>query len=69
MCLYSLALIVYIAVKEHTRINAMQVVQVRSEAQSLDGAFNVLLDMRGGVGDGSLAGKDVEATLGSNFIN
>lgn len=44
----------------------MQVVQIRSKAQSLNGALNVLLDMRGGVGDGTLAREDVEATLRSN---
>lgn len=44
----------------------MQVVQVRSEAQPFNGSFNILVDMRSGVGDCALSGKDVEATFRGN---
>lgn len=44
----------------------MQVVQVWSEAQPLDGAVDVGPDMRSGVCDAEVA-EDVEATLGSDF--
>jgi hypothetical protein len=35
----------------HTRINAVQIVQIRSKAESLNSALNILLNMRSGVGD------------------
>lgn len=44
----------------------MEVVQIRGEAKALDRAVNVLLDVRGGVGETTLA-KDIKATLGSNY--
>lgn len=34
-----------------TGINSVQIIQVRGEAQSFDGAVDILLDVRGGVGD------------------
>lgn len=40
----------------------MQIVEVRSKAQSFDGAIDVLLDVRGGIGDGAVS-KDIKATL------
>ena len=52
--------------KQRTGINSMQIVQVGGEPQSLDGAFDVFLDVRGRVGDGTTSGKDVEAAFGSN---
>lgn len=44
----------------------MQVVKIRSKAQSFDGAFDVLLNVRGGIGDGSIS-FDVEATFRGNW--
>jgi hypothetical protein len=46
----------------HTRINSMQVVQVRSEAESFDGPFDVLLDMGGRIGHSALT-KDIKTAL------
>lgn len=39
----------------HTRINAMKVVKVRGEAESLDCSLDVSLDVRCRVGDASIA--------------
>jgi hypothetical protein len=44
----------------------MQIVQVRSEAKSFNGAVDILLDVRSGVCDLAGSSEDVEATLGSN---
>lgn len=45
----------------------MEIVQVRSEAESLNRAFNVLLDVRGRVGDYSLTPKRDNATFRGNY--
>lgn len=51
-----------------TGINAMEVIEVRREPQSLNRAFNVRLDMGRRVGNTSVA-KDIEATLGGDCMN
>lgn len=43
----------------------MQVVKIRSKAQSFDGAFDILLNVRGGIGDGPIS-LDVETTFRGN---
>lgn len=45
----------------------MEIVQVRSEAKSLNRAFDVLLDVRGRVGDHSLTPKGDKATFRGNY--
>lgn len=45
----------------------MQIVQIGRKPESLNGSFDVLLDMRGGVGDGDIPSNDVETTLGGNY--
>lgn len=44
----------------------MQVVQVRGEAQPLNGALDVFLDVRGGIGDAAAA-EDIEAAFGGDW--
>lgn len=48
-----------------TWINAMEIVEVRSETESLNSSVNVLLDMRGRIGHCSIA-EDIESTFGRN---
>ena len=48
-----------------TRVNSMQIVQVRREAESFNGAIDILLNMRSRVCDRTVP-EDVEATLRSN---
>lgn len=48
---------------KHTAIHAVEIVKIRREAQSLDCAFNVLVDVLSGVGDTAIL-KDSNATLG-----
>lgn len=43
----------------------MQVVKIRSKAQSFDGMFDVLLNVRGGIGNGKVS-LDVETTFRGN---
>lgn len=50
-----------------TGVNPVQIVQIRCKAKSLNSSFDVLLDMRGGVGDGAIPSHDVEPTLGGNY--
>lgn len=50
---------------KRTRIDPVQVVEVRREAKSLDGALDILLDMRGGIGDGAIA-EHVKAAFRCN---
>jgi hypothetical protein len=40
----------------------VQVVEVRREAKSLDGAIDILLDVSSGIGDGTVA-KDVKTAF------
>lgn len=49
-----------------TGINPVQVIQIRSEAQSLNSPFNILLNMGCGIGDGITATEDIKTTLGGN---
>lgn len=44
----------------------MEVVEIRSEAKSLDSTFDILLDMSGRIRD-TRAGENVEAALRGNF--
>lgn len=52
--------------KKHTEIHAVQIIEIRGEAESLDGAFDVLVDVSSRVGDASTSSEDIEATLGSD---
>lgn len=45
-----------------TGVNSMQIIQIRGEAKSFNGPFNILLDMGGRIGHSSLA-KDIKTTL------
>lgn len=47
---------------KHTRVNAMEVVKVRGETESLDCSLDVSLDVRCRVGDTSIA-KNVKPAL------
>jgi hypothetical protein len=55
-----------------TRVNAVQIVQVRREAEPLDGPLDVLLDVAGFVGHlwqrlFAVRPEDVEAAFGRNW--
>lgn len=50
-----------------TGVNAVEVVQIRSEAQSLNCSLNVRLDVRGRVGHGTIF-KGCETTLGGDCM-
>jgi hypothetical protein len=50
-----------------TGVNPVQIVQIRRKAKSLNSSINVLLNMRGGVGDGAIPSHDVEPTFGGNY--
>lgn len=41
----------------------MQIVQIRSKAESFDGALDVILDMRCRIGDRVVSLEDLEATF------
>ena len=45
----------------------MQVVQIRSKSQPVDGAFNIFFNVRRTIGDSAIVIDDPETTLGSNF--
>lgn len=44
----------------------MQVVKIRGKAQSFDGAFDVLLNVRGRIGDRTTPSEDIETTFRGN---
>lgn len=44
----------------------MEIVQVGGKAKPLNGAFNILFDMRGRVCHGTVSAEDCEATLRGN---
>lgn len=46
-----------------TRINPVQIIQIRSESQSFNGSFDVLLDVGGRVGDGTITVENIEPTF------
>lgn len=48
-----------------TGVNAMQVVQIRREAKSLDSAIDVRADVFRGIGDAAIA-EAIEVAFGSN---
>lgn len=50
-----------------TRIDSVQIVKVWSKSEPLDSAFDILLDVGGLVRDTSIP-KDVNTTLGSNYL-
>lgn len=50
-----------------TGVNPVQIVQIRRKAKSLNSSFNVLLDMRGGVGHAAFPSHDIEPTLRGNY--
>ena len=49
----------------HTRINSMQVVEIRCESEALDGSIDICLDVGGRVGD-TANPKDIETALRSD---
>lgn len=50
----------------HTGVDPVQIVEIRSETESLNGAFDVLLNVRSRVGDRTIPSDDVEATFRSD---
>lgn len=50
-----------------TGIDPVKIVEIRCEAQSLDGALNVFLDVSGRVGDFALRSEDFEATFRGDY--
>jgi hypothetical protein len=50
---------------QHTWVYAMQIVEIRSEAEPLDSPFNILLDVGSRIGDFTVS-KAVEATFRGN---
>lgn len=52
-----------------TWVDPVEIVEVGSEAEPLNGTLNVLIDMGRRVGDGAGGGKDVESALGCNWAN
>lgn len=51
-----------------TRIDSMQIVEIWCEAKSLDGPFDVRLDVRRRIGDAAVP-KDVEPALRSDYTD
>jgi hypothetical protein len=51
---------------KHTGVDSVKIIQIRSETEAFNRAFNVLLDMRGGVGDCSFTTKGVDTTFRGN---
>ena len=49
-----------------TRIYPMEVIQIGSKAEPINGACNVLLDVRGRIGDATTT-KYVKAVIWSNY--
>lgn len=47
----------------------MEIVEVGGEAEPLDGTLNVLIDMGRRIGDSAGGAKDIESTLGRNWLN
>lgn len=50
-----------------TWVYAVEIVEVGSEAEPLNGTLNVLIDMGRRVGDSAGGAKDIESTLGCNW--
>jgi hypothetical protein len=46
-----------------TGIYPMEIVKIRSKSKSLNGALDILLDVRSGVGDRTIPSNAVESTL------
>jgi hypothetical protein len=44
----------------------MQVVEVRRKTEPLNRAFDIFFDMRGGICNGAVSSKDIEATFRGN---
>lgn len=51
-----------------TGIDTVEVIQIRREAEPLDGAFDVLVDVFCRVGKASTSVEHVVAALGSHFV-
>jgi hypothetical protein len=47
----------------------VQIIEVRGEAESLDAAFDVLVDVSSRVGDASTSSENIETTLGSDWFS
>lgn len=51
---------------EHTGVDSVKIIQIRRESEAFNRAFDVLLDMRGGVGDCSFTTKGLDTTFRGN---
>lgn len=51
-----------IRISQHTWVDSMQIVEIGSKAQSVDGALDVLLDVGGRIGDRTVS-KRIKTTL------